>query len=198
MAPSGETHPRQSPLGAPHCWHGDRVTHVPTVPAHSPAPSALPGSADAAQGSCHPTGLPGNHSIPRSQQTTTTQKARLDSAVQHLPCAEWALPAPSSSRVGKHSRGGMGESVQLRGCALGTWHQHPVPPELGHSSPIPWGLIQGPAVHPWELPKLCLCAAEGPLSIKGAARPPQDFAFGPGHQQGALQGQAWLRDLGNV
>lgn len=36
MAPSGEIHPRQSLLGAPRSWHSDKVTHVPTVTAHSP------------------------------------------------------------------------------------------------------------------------------------------------------------------
>lgn len=26
----------------------------------------------------------------------------------------------------------------------------------------------------------------------------KDFAVGPGHRQGALRGQGWLRDLGSV
>lgn len=106
VAPSGETHPRQSLLGVPHSWHGDKVTNVPAVTSHSQCwlcpweHSSLSPACPRAEGSCHRHGLPGSYSIPGSQETTGKCR-QLDRAEQHLPCAVWALSAPALLTMGK-------------------------------------------------------------------------------------------------
>lgn len=156
---------------------------MPAVPmgAHLPPP-CLPLGQTLPRGAAAAMGLPGSYSVPRSQKTTGRSNTVGHGCAASPMCSVGPAcpraPRGLESKAGcEHSRGGLGESVLLRGCSLGTWQQHPVPPELGQNcSPMPCILIQGAAVYPWELPKLWLCAAEGPLSIENA-RPPQDFAF---------------------
>lgn len=142
VAPAGETHPRQSLLGSPRCRHSDKVTHVPAVTAHSPSWLCASEHSSLSPACLRDRPCQGEQPLPRDCPGTTVFRelrkqpnqahswTRLCS-ISHVQCGP--CPPPRSSRVGIQGRGGLGESVLLRGCSLGpgTWQEPPVPPELG-------------------------------------------------------------------
>lgn len=104
VAPSGETHPRQSLLGVPRSWHSDKVTNVPSVTAHSQC-QLCPWERISLSPAC-PWDRPCQGELPlpwdcpgatefRDLRKPPSDQTQLDTAVQHLPCAVWAPPAPA-------------------------------------------------------------------------------------------------------
>lgn len=128
------------------------------------------------------TGLPGSPSTrDLRKQPAVTGGAGQGRAAS--PCAVWALPAPALLAAAPR-QGALGMNHCCSGGGLGHEAAAPTPPGLGHR-------LRGLLSHTLYFntgcaPKPGLCAAEGPLSIRDAARPAQGFGFGPGHQQGAL------------